>query len=181
MRDNVSQKKSLLPRAERAEAGWSGQLSYPNQTSRTTQLPRTAPQSAWTLSLRSFSMSEEGGSSWSSRPCRHHLALLFALLTSRTETGAEPEAREAHGLQPNSRPVPSRKSARESRKTRSDKVFRWALRDGIPSGRSEVDLSLSGPPPARFEAPGPPCKKQKHMAVTAVTQPLQPLHTGYST
>ena len=134
-RDNVSHKETLLPRAERAEAGWSGQLSYPNQTSRTTQVPRTPPQSAWTLSLRSFSMSEEGGSSWSSRPCRHHLALLFALLASRTETGAEPAAREAHGLQPNSRHVPSRKSARESRKTRSDTVFRWALRDGIPSAK----------------------------------------------
>jgi hypothetical protein len=92
------------------------------------------------LSVRSFSMSEEGGSSWSSRPCRHHLALLFALLASRMETGAEPATREAHGLQPNSRHVPSRKSAPKSRKTRSDKVFRWALSEKGSHMRKRVNL-----------------------------------------
>ena len=35
-------------------------------------------------------------------------SLLFALLAPRTETGAEPATREAHGLRPNSCPVPSR-------------------------------------------------------------------------
>ena len=68
-------------------------------------------------------MSEEGGSSWSRRPCRHHLALLFVLLVPRTETGAEAAAREAHAVQPNKRHVTSRESAPEPRKTRSGGFF----------------------------------------------------------
>ena len=79
---------------------WSGQLSYPNQTSRTPQLTRTAPQSAWTLSLRSFSMPEEGGSSWSSRPCRHHLALLFALLRAGISNGDGSRASDSRLVKP---------------------------------------------------------------------------------
>ena len=40
-----------------------------------------------------------------------------------------------------------------------------------------MDLSESGPPPARSEGLGPPHRKQKHISVTAVTQPL---HSRYS-
>ena len=62
----------------------------------------------------------------------------FAQLASRTETGAEPAASRSPWTSVFSRPVPSRKSAPESRKMRSDmrQSFSmssegWALRDGI--------------------------------------------------
>ena len=41
-------------------------------------------------------------------------------------------------------------------------------------GRCVFDLSATRPPPARFEALGPPYRKQKHIVVTAVTHRLRP-------
>jgi hypothetical protein len=63
------------------------------------------------------------------------LATAKAISIPQRQTRASSPARESHGVMPNSRPVPSRKSVPESRKTRSDKVFRWALSDGIPSAK----------------------------------------------
>ena len=63
------------------------------------------------------------------------LATAKAISVPQRQTRASSPARESHGVMPISRPVPSRKSAPESRKTRSHKVFRWALSDVIPSAK----------------------------------------------
>ena len=113
--------------------GSSGRLCHPKGSSRKARLTRTGLRCEWTLPQRRLTMASRGESGKPTRHCRLRLALLSVLSPPRTEAGASSPAREAHGYQPNSRPVPSRKSAPESRKTRSDKVFRWALSDGIPS------------------------------------------------
>ena len=112
--------------------GSSGRLCHPKGSSRKARLTRTGLRCEWTLPQRRLTMASRGESGKPTRHCRLRLALLSVLSPPRTEAGASSPAREAHGHQPNSRHVPSRKSAPESRKTRSDKVFRWALSDGIP-------------------------------------------------
>ena len=131
-RDAERQQVKLRSRAESQGAGSSGRLCHPKGSSRKARLTRTGLRCEWTLPQRRLAMASRGESGKPTRHCRLRLALLSVLSPPRTEAGASSPAREAHGHQPNSRHVPSRKSAPESRKTRSDKVFRWALSDGIP-------------------------------------------------
>ena len=44
------------------------------------------------------------------------------------------------------------------------------------AGRSEIEFSLTTPPPGRSEGPGPPPQKIKHVLFSAVTHPL---HSRY--
>ena len=41
---------------------------------------------------------------------------------------------------------------------------------GLPAGRSEIEFSLTTPPPGRSEGPGPLRRKQKHVLFSAVTR-----------
>ena len=47
-----------------------------------------------------------------------------------------------------------------------------AVMRAVSSGRSEIEFSVSGPPPARSEGPGPLFRKQKHVL-------FRPLHDRY--
>ena len=91
------------------------------------------PRGRWTCSPSLPPMALTARSYRSRRLYQPPLATAKAISIPQRQTRASSPARESHGVMPNSRPVPSRKSAPESRKTRSDKVFRWALSDGIPS------------------------------------------------
>ena len=91
------------------------------------------PRGRWTCSPSLPPMALTARSYRSRRLYQPPLATAKAISVPQRQTIASSPARESHGVMPNSRPVPSRKSAPESRKTRSDKVFRWVLSDGIPS------------------------------------------------
>ena len=50
--------------------------------------------------------------------------------------------------------------------------------DMAAARRSEIEFSVSMPPPGRSEGPGPLHRKQKHVSVTAVTRRFTPQTGG---
>ena len=75
-------------------------------------------------------------------PPRHLLRTIEAVSIPLRQSGAAARAREAHGVQPNSRHVPSSRGARELAKTRFNKVFAIAdVQARFPGGGKGLNAS----------------------------------------
>ena len=66
------------------------------------------------------------------RPPRHLLTTIEAFSIPLRQSIAGARAREAHGVQPNSRHVPSSRGARDLAKMRFHKVFAIAVQTDFP-------------------------------------------------
>ena len=76
-------------------------------------------------------------------PPRHLPRTIEAVSIPLRQSGAAARAREAHGVQPNSRHVPSSRGARDLAKTRFNKVFAIAVQARFPGTGKGLTLGLT--------------------------------------
>ena len=120
------------PKPSSACSGCSSRVYYAYGSPRTARLARARPLGQWTSSPRTSATVSEGGSRRPMWPPRHLLTTIEAFSIPLRHALAGARAREAHGVQPNSRHVPSSRGARDLAKTRFNKFSRALSRRDSP-------------------------------------------------
>ena len=132
------------PKPSSACSGCSSRVYYAYGPPRTARLARARPQGQWTSSPRTSATVSEGGSRRPCRPPRHLMRTIEAVSIPHRQSGASSRAREAHGVQPNSRHVPSSRGARELAESAFQLIFREGARWRIP-GTGRGLMAMGGP------------------------------------